>query len=57
MTDPIGGTEQTQFVYDALPMRVLFGPGRLEQLRTEVDRIGIRRVLGPVLKAGVAGRV
>jgi alcohol dehydrogenase class IV len=45
MTDPIGGTEQTEFVDDALPVRVLFGPGRLEQLRTEVDRIGIRRVL------------
>lgn len=33
------------FVYDALPMRVAFGPGRLDALAEEVARLGLRRVL------------
>jgi maleylacetate reductase len=33
------------FVYDALPMRVVFGPGRLGTLADEVARLGVRRVL------------
>ena len=33
------------FVHDALPMRVVFGPGRLAELGAEVERLGLRRVL------------
>jgi maleylacetate reductase len=33
------------FVYDALPMRVVFGPGALDSLRAETERLGLRRVL------------
>ena len=33
------------FVHDALPMRVVFGPGRLAELGEEVERLGLRRVL------------
>ncbi|WP_042416550.1 maleylacetate reductase [Streptacidiphilus anmyonensis] len=32
------------FVYEALPMRVVFGPGALASLRTETERLGLRRV-------------
>nr|WP_285648648.1 maleylacetate reductase [Actinomycetospora sp. NBRC 106375] len=35
----------TSFVHDALPMRVVFGPGRLAELGEEVARLGPRRVL------------
>lgn len=33
------------FVHDALPMRVVFGSGAVEQVAEEVDRLGLRRVL------------
>lgn len=33
------------FVYDALPGRVVFGPGSLDQLAHEVDRLGRTRAL------------
>lgn len=33
------------FVYNALPVRVIFGSGTLRQLPAEVDRLGLRRVL------------
>lgn len=33
------------YVYDALPMRVLFGPGSLARVAEEVARLGLRRVL------------
>lgn len=35
----------TPFVYDALPIRVVFGSGTLDQLGDEVDRLGLSRVL------------
>ena len=54
------------FVHDALPMRVVFGPGRLAELGDEVERLGLRRVLvlgtpeqEPTLRAtadGLGGR-
>ena len=34
-----------RFVHDALPMRVVFGPGRLAELGEEVERLGLTRVL------------
>jgi maleylacetate reductase len=33
------------FTYEALPVRVVFGPGSLEQLREEVERLGVKRAL------------
>ncbi|MCL6732163.1 maleylacetate reductase [Streptomyces neyagawaensis] len=33
------------FTYEALPMRVVFGPGSLRQLPQEADRLGLRRLL------------
>jgi maleylacetate reductase len=33
------------FIYQALPMRVIFGPGSLARLPDEVDRLGLDRVL------------
>lgn len=33
------------FVYDALPMRVVFGPGSLSEIAAETERLGVRRVL------------
>jgi len=33
------------FVYNANPGRVIFGRGTLSQLPTEVDRLGITRIL------------
>lgn len=33
------------FTYDALPGRVVFGPGKLAQLKDELDRLGSRRAL------------
>lgn len=33
------------FVYDALPYRVIFGSGTLDKLRTEAERLGIKRAL------------
>lgn len=33
------------FTYQALPMRVVFGPGSLAELPDEVDRLGLGRVL------------
>jgi alcohol dehydrogenase class IV len=33
------------FVYDALPVRVVFGSGSVTQLRSEAERLGVRRVL------------
>lgn len=35
----------TGFVHDALPMRVVFGPGAVDRVAEEVDRLGLRRVL------------
>ncbi|MGW4289537.1 maleylacetate reductase [Streptomyces sp. NPDC004673] len=35
----------TSFIYDALPMRVVFGPGSLAGVADEVERLGLRRVL------------
>jgi alcohol dehydrogenase class IV len=32
------------FVYEALPQRVVFGPGRRAEIATEVDRLGVSRV-------------
>lgn len=33
------------FVYEALPTRVVFGSGTVAQLKPEVERLGVRRVL------------
>ncbi|KUN29376.1 Maleylacetate reductase [Streptomyces antibioticus] len=33
------------FIYEALPMRVVFGPGSLRQLPQEADRLGLHRLL------------
>jgi maleylacetate reductase len=33
------------FLYEGLPARVLFGPGRRAALREEVDRLGVQRAL------------
>jgi len=33
------------FVYEAMPMRVRFGPGRAAELAAEVERLGLRSVL------------
>ncbi|GAA3536815.1 maleylacetate reductase [Nocardioides daeguensis] len=33
------------FVHDALPMRVVFGPGALDRVAEEVDLLGLHRVL------------
>jgi maleylacetate reductase len=38
-------TEILAFTYDALPGRVIFGPGSSERLPQEVDRLGASRVL------------
>jgi alcohol dehydrogenase class IV len=35
----------TPFVYNALPMRIVFGSGTLASLDAEIDRLGLRRVL------------
>lgn len=35
----------SQFTYDAAPMRVVFGDGRLAELPAEVERLGFGRVL------------
>ncbi len=35
----------TSFRYRALPMRVVFGPGRLAELPAELDDLGLRRAL------------
>ena len=41
-----GGSGISAFAYDALPGRVVFGPGSAPaQLRAEVDRLGARRIL------------
>jgi maleylacetate reductase len=34
-----------RFVYEALPMRVVFGPGASKELPAELDRLGLDRVL------------
>jgi alcohol dehydrogenase class IV len=34
-----------EFTYEALPVRVVFGPGSLERLREEVERLGVKRTL------------
>lgn len=34
-----------RFRHDGLPMRVIFGPGRVAELPTELDDLGLRRVL------------
>ena len=36
---------QSPFTYDALPMRVRFGPGVVSSLPAELDRLGVRRAL------------
>src|SRR5215210_5067428 len=33
------------FVYEALPVRVVFGSGTVAQLKVEVERLGVHRVL------------
>src|SRR5215204_879043 len=33
------------FVYEALPVRVIFGSGTVAQLAAEVERLGVHRVL------------
>ena len=33
------------FVYEALPVRVIFGSGTVAQLTAEAGRLGVRRVL------------
>ena len=33
------------FVYEALPVRVIFGSGTVVQLKAEAERLGVRRVL------------
>jgi maleylacetate reductase len=38
-------TEAVGFTYEALPMRVVFGAGRLDRLADEVDRLDLRNVL------------
>lgn len=38
-------SEQIEFVYDALPIRVVFGPGRAASVRDEVLRLGLGRIL------------
>jgi maleylacetate reductase len=38
-------TEWSEFVYQALPMRVTFGAGRSAHLADELDVLGVRRVL------------
>ena len=45
------------FAYDALPGRVLFGVGSVEQLGEEVDRLGARRVLAIASKRAIDGLV
>lgn len=40
---PPGG--QDDFVYDVAPMRIVFGPGRLNRLGDEVARLGLGNVL------------
>jgi maleylacetate reductase len=35
----------TGFIYAAAPARVVFGPGRVRELATELDRLGVARVL------------
>ena len=32
------------FVYEALPVRVIFGSGTVAQLKAEAERLGVRRV-------------
>ena len=36
---------QTDFTYETLPTRVIFGEGKLGQLATEIERLGARRAL------------
>jgi maleylacetate reductase len=43
------------FAYEALPSRVVFGVGSVEQLGEEVDRLGARRVLAVAGKRAVDG--
>jgi maleylacetate reductase len=43
------------FAYDALPGRVVFGVGAVEQLGEEVDRLGGRRVLAIAGKRAIDG--
>lgn len=33
------------FTYEPLPTRVVFGPGRRQQLAAEAQRLGLKRVL------------
>lgn len=43
------------FDYEALPVRVLFGPGRITDVGAEADRLGLRRVM-LIADARVPGR-
>lgn len=36
---------QTDFIYEALPTRVIFGEGKLDQLLPEIERLGAKRAL------------
>jgi len=45
------------FVYSANPARTIFGPGAIGELRTEIERLGKRRVMiiaGPELADAAA---
>src|SRR5947199_41165 len=39
------GNPVLSFVYDALPARVIFGPGCLDKLKYEIERLGARNAL------------
>ena len=48
MTGPGGSriaAPSTRFIYESLPMRVIFGRGRTADLRSELDHLGLDRVL------------
>jgi alcohol dehydrogenase class IV len=45
------------FAHEALPGRVVFGVGPVEQLGEEVDRLGARRVLAVAGKRAIDGEV
>jgi len=36
---------QTDFIYEALPTRVIFGEGKLDQLAAEIEHLGAKRAL------------
>jgi maleylacetate reductase len=65
-TSGASGVRIDPFDYEARPVRVVFGPGRITEVGAEVDRLGLRRVMliadprapgGEVLAAAVASRL